>query len=186
MVGGNEEDYKKHEHLFRDIAAERAYSYVGPAGAGHFVKMVHNGVEYGMMQSLAEGFAVLRAAADTRRLDAEERRTSADSHGTTYKFDLKKIAELYNEKSVIESRLVGWLAEAYEKYGEDLSDVSGTVKQSGEGLWTVQTAKELGVPAPVIETAVEFRKQSETNPSYIGKVLSALRGIFGGHNVANL
>ena len=165
MVGGNEEDYKKHEHLFRDIAAERAYAYMGPAGAGHFVKMVHNGIEYGMMQSIAEGFGILQNA--------------------PYALNLFEITRLYNERSVIESRLVGWLKEAYETYGEDLNEVSGIVKQSGEGLWTVQTAKELGMSVPAIETAVEFRKQSAANPNYIGKVLSVLRNTFGGHEVSS-
>lgn len=163
MVGGNEEDYKKYEHLFRDIAAERAYAYMGPAGAGHFVKMVHNGIEYGMMQSLAEGFEVLKKA--------------------PYSLNLSEITRLYNERSVIESRLVGWLGEAYKTYGEDLNEVSGSVGQTGEGLWTLETAKELGIETPVIKAAVEFRKQSETNSSYMGKILSALRNTFGGHDV---
>ena len=163
MVGGNEEDYKKHERLFQDIAAERACAYVGPAGAGHFVKMVHNGIEYGMMQSLAEGFQILKSA--------------------PYQLNISEIARLYNERSVIESRLVGWLKEAYEKYGQDLDEVSGAVGQTGEGMWTVQTAKEFGIDIPAIETSLEFRNRSEANPSYIGKVLSALRNTFGGHDI---
>ncbi len=166
MVGGDEEQYKKHERLFRDIAADRAYSYMGPAGAGHFVKMAHNGIEYGMMQSLAEGFEILKNA--------------------PYSLNLLEIARLYNERSVIESRLVGWLKEAYEKHGKDLSDISSSVKQSGEGLWTVETAKEFGVATPIIEGAVEFRKQSKEHPSYTGKVLSALRNTFGGHDVKEI
>ena len=188
MVGGEEKDYKKHEQLFQDIAAEHAYAYFGESGAGHFVKMVHNGIEYVMMQSIAEGFAVLHAAADLRGLDAEYRgQKDADppvgGRGISYKFDLKKIAELYNNRSVIESRLVEWLAEAYEKHGEDLNDISGHVMQSGEGKWTVETAKELGVATPVIEASVEFRTHSEQNPSYMGKILTALRGVFGGHHI---
>ena len=166
MVGGNEEDYKKYEHLFRDIAAERAYAYMGPAGAGHFVKMVHNGIEYGMMQSLAEGFEVLKKA--------------------PYSLNLSEIARLYNERSVIESRLVGWLKEAYKTYGEDLTEVSGSVGQTGEGMWTVQTAKELSIPVSAIETSLAFRNQSATHPSYTGKVLSALRNTFGGHDIKSL
>jgi len=166
MVGGNEEDYKKYEHLFRDIAAERAYAYMGPAGAGHFVKMVHNGIEYGMMQSLAEGFEVLKKA--------------------PYSLNLSEIARLYNERSVIESRLVGWLKESYKTYGEDLTEVSGSVGQTGEGMWTVQTAKELSIPVSAIETSLAFRNQSATHPSYTGKVLSALRNTFGGHDIKSL
>ena len=133
-------------------------------GAGHFVKMVHNGIEYGMMQALAEGFAVMKAS--------------------PFDLDLVKIADLYNHRSVIESRLVGWLKNAYEQYGRDLSGISGSAAQSGEGQWTVDAAKELGVPAPVIEDALEFRIQSQKNPSYTGKIISALRNQFGGHEAA--
>ncbi|TSC79832.1 MAG: 6-phosphogluconate dehydrogenase [Parcubacteria group bacterium Gr01-1014_29] len=166
MVGGDEKIFKKYETLFKDIAVENGYAHVGKSGAGHFVKMVHNGIEYGMMQSLAEGFAVLKNA--------------------PYPLNLSEVARLYNERSVIESRLVGWLKEAYEKHGEELDAVSGSVGQTGEGMWTAETAKEFGISVPVIETSVEFRKQSETNPSYIGKILSALRNTFGGHDVVNL
>ena len=139
---------------------------MGPAGAGHFVKMVHNGIEYGMMQSLAEGFEVLKKA--------------------PYSLNLSEIARLYNERSVIESRLVGWLKEAYKTYGEDLTEVSGSVGQTGEGMCTVQTAKELSIPVSAIETSLAFRNQSATHPSYTGKVLSALRNTFGGHDIKSL
>lgn len=165
MIGGEEELYKKLEPLFRDIAAEGSYAYFGKSGAGHFVKMVHNGIEYGMMQAIAEGFEVLKNA--------------------PYPLHLTTVAGVYNNESVIESRLVGWLKQAYEKYGEDLGAVSGSVGQSGEGLWTVETAKELDIETPIIEGAVEFRKQSETKPSYTGKVLSVLRNTFGGHEVSS-
>ncbi len=163
MVGGREETFQRFEGLFRDLAAPGAYGYVGRAGAGHFVKMVHNGIEYGMMQALAEGFAVMRAS--------------------SFGLGLGKIADLYNHRSVIESRLVGWLRDAYELHGEDLPDISGTVAQSGEGAWTVDAARELGVPAPVIGAALQFRIASERAPGYTGKVLSALRHQFGGHDV---
>ena len=135
---------------------------MGGSGAGHFAKMVHNGIEYGMMQSLAEGFALLKKSA--------------------FKFDLQKVAEIYNNGSVIESRLAGWLARAYEEHGEDLEAVSGVVGHSGEGEWTVKTAKKMKTPTPVIEKSFAFRVQSKKNPSYIGKILSALRHQFGGHD----
>jgi 6-phosphogluconate dehydrogenase len=163
MVGGAKEQYIKLEPLLKDIAAENAVAYVGESGAGHFVKMVHNGIEYGMMQALAEGFTILKNA--------------------PYPLDLSAIADLYNKKSVIEARLVGWLKDAYGAYGEDLTDVSGSVEQSGEGLWTVDTAKELGVSAPIIGGAVNFRKETEHAPSYTGKALSAMRNQFGGHDI---
>jgi 6-phosphogluconate dehydrogenase len=175
MVGGEREVYAKLEPLFKDIAADNAYGYMGQSGAGHFVKMVHNGIEYGMMQAIAEGFALFRAAADSRGHDAEDR--------GYYNFDLMKIAELYNHQSVIESRLVGWLADGFEKHGAELNDVSGTAAQSGEGMWTAETARALGVPAPIIEGAVAFRKESEKHPSYAGKILSVMRNIFGGHDI---
>jgi len=161
MVGGRKEIFDRHEHLFRELSTEKGYGYMGGSGAGHFVKMVHNGIEYGMMQALAEGFAVMKASG--------------------FDLDLAKIADLYNHKSVIESRLVGWLKNAYELHGRDLDGISGSAMQSGEGMWTVEAAKELGVPAPVIEGALAFRLQSQKNPSYTGRIVSALRNQFGGH-----
>jgi 6-phosphogluconate dehydrogenase len=164
MIGGKENIFKKFEPLFKDIAAPDAYGYMGPAGAGHFVKMVHNGIEYGMMQAIGEGFEIMKTS--------------------PFDLNLSRIADVYNHRSVIESRLTEWLVQAYAKHGAELTDISGSVKQSGEGLWTVNTAKEFGVAASIIEGAVEFRKQSEGNPSYTGKILSALRTTFGGHEVS--
>jgi len=163
MIGGNEEVFRKYEGLFQDLSVENGYAYLGKSGAGHFVKMVHNGIEYGMMQALAEGFAVMKAS--------------------PFHLDPAKIAELYNHRSVIESRLVGWLKTAYEQFGAELDGISGSAAQSGEGMWTVEAAKELGVPAPVIEGALDFRLASQKAPSYTGKVVSALRNQFGGHEV---
>jgi len=161
MVGGKKDVYLKFEKLFKDLSAEQGYEYMGKSGAGHFVKMVHNGIEYGMMQALAEGFAVMKAS--------------------PFELDLLKIAELYSHRSVIESRLVSWLRNAFEHHGTDLSNISGTAAQSGEGMWTVEAANDLGIPAPIIKGALEFRLESENKPSYTGKVLSALRNQFGGH-----
>ena len=163
MVGGDREVYKEYEVLFKDLSVPDGYGYMGPSGAGHFVKMVHNGIEYGMMQAIGEGFEVLKAA--------------------PFKLDLKKVAEVYSRGTVIESKLISWLKSAYEQHGEDLEEISGSISQSGEGLWTSQTAKELGVPVPIIEGSVKFREQSENNPSYTGRVVSALRNQFGGHEV---
>jgi 6-phosphogluconate dehydrogenase len=163
MVGGKKEVFRMYEQVFRDLSVENGYAYLGKSGAGHFVKMVHNGIEYGMMQALAEGFAVLKTS--------------------SFKLDLAVVADLYNHKSVVESRLVDWLRSAFEEYGEGLDGVSGAVAQSGEGLWTVDAAKELGVPAPVLSASVDFRSQSQKGPSYTGKLLSAMRNQFGGHEV---
>jgi 6-phosphogluconate dehydrogenase len=163
MVGGERHIFEKYERLFKVLSAEQGYGYMGKSGSGHFVKMVHNGIEYGMMQAIAEGFAVMKAA--------------------DFTLNLKKIAEVYNHRSVIESRLVGWLKDAFEEYGEGLRNISGSVSQSGEGLWGVKVAKELGIPVPIIEGALNFRLHSEKKPSYTGQIVSALRNQFGGHEV---
>ena len=163
MVGGKKEIFRKYKTLFRDLACKGGYAYMGSPGSGHFVKMVHNGIEYGMMQALAEGFAVMKAS--------------------PFDLDLTQIAKLYNQKSVVESRLVGWLHNAFVQHGENLDEMSGTVSHSGEGSWTVEAAQELGVPVPVIEGALNFRIQSQAHPSYMGQILSAVRNQFGGHEV---
>jgi 6-phosphogluconate dehydrogenase len=163
MIGGNRRDYDKLTKVFKDLSITNGYGFMGASGAGHFVKMVHNGIEYGMMQALAEGFAVMKKS--------------------DYRLDLKKIADLYNHGSVIESRLVNWLVNAYKEYGQNLSKISGTVAHTGEGEWTIKTAKKLKVSAPIIESSFKFRVRSNKNPSYTGQVLSALRNQFGGHSV---
>lgn len=163
MVGGAREYFEMLEPLFRDISIEGGYAYCGPSGAGHFVKMVHNGIEYGMMQSLAEGFALMNQS--------------------PFSLDLAEVARLYNRGSVIESRLVGWLEKAFREYGQELNQVSGSVAHTGEGEWTVKTAKEWKAEVPVIEESFQFRVRSKEKPSFIGKILSALRNQFGGHSI---
>ncbi len=163
MVGGERELYERYEALFKDIAAENAYARFGTSGAGHFVKMVHNGIEYGMMQAIAEGFSMMKES--------------------PFHLNLIQVADIYNHRSVIESRLVGWLKEAFEEYGEHLDDISGTAAQSGEGLWTVEAARELGVKVPIIEGAVEYRTSTKEHPTFTGKLISAMRNRFGGHEV---
>ena len=164
MIGGKKESFKKFEPLFKDLAAKDAYGYLGKSGAGHFVKMIHNGIEYGMMQAIAEGFSIMNVPSD-------------------FGLDLAEVARVYNRQSVIESRLTQWLAKAYQEEGTSLANISGEVGASGEGQWTVDTAQQMDIPAPVISAALEFRKQSKGNPTYTGKILSALRGQFGGHAV---
>lgn len=164
MIGGERSTFEAHEQLFKDFAAPQAYQFFEGHGAGHFVKMVHNGIEYGMMQALAEGFTVLKAS--------------------SFNLDLLRVADIYSHGSVIESRLVGWMKRAFETRGVELEGVSGSVKHTGEGAWTVQTAKELGIPVDNIEQSLNFRIASTDNPSYTGKLLSALREQFGGHAVS--
>ncbi len=163
MVGGDKDVFLQIEELFRDLALPEGCAYVGNAGAGHFVKMVHNGIEYGMMQAIAEGFAVMKASA--------------------FSIQLEDTAQLFQHGSVIESRLVGWLRDGYQAHGEDLADISGEVGSSGEGAWTVETAKKLNVQTPIIEGSLNFRTASHGNPSYTGQVLSVMRNQFGGHEV---
>ncbi|MBI2042087.1 MAG: glucose-6-phosphate dehydrogenase, partial [Candidatus Nealsonbacteria bacterium] len=162
MAGGEKSMFQKLEILFYDLAKENGYQFFEGAGAGHFVKMIHNGIEYGMMQAIAEGFTILKKS--------------------KYRLNLTKAADIYNQGSVIESRLMGWLKEALILRGEDFKGVSGSVAHTGEGEWTVKTAKELRVSDRIIESALKFRIQSENNPDYTGKILSALREQFGGHS----
>ena len=163
MIGGKKKDFQSVEMLFRDFALPDGYQFFEGYGAGHFVKMIHNGIEYGMMQALAEGFTVMKK--------------------TKFRLDLTRVADVYNHGSVIESRLVGWLKDAFQLYGEDLKRISSAVQQLGEGAWTVRTAKEMKIKVKVIEDALQFRYHSEKNPNYTGQIVSALRGQFGGHTV---
>lgn len=163
MVGGKFRDYRRLKMLFEDLSSKGGYAYCGKHGAGHFTKMVHNAIEYGMMQAIAEGFTVMERS--------------------EFDLDLEKIADLYNHGSVIESRLVEWLKEAYEEFGQGMEGVSGSVGRSGEGDWAIDVAKELGVFAPVLQSAVHVRKKSGEKPSYTGKLLTAMRNRFGGHNI---
>lgn len=165
MVGGDKKLYESYESLIRDLCVPDGYGYMGSHGAGHYVKMVHNGIEYGMMQAIGEGFEVMKKAEE-------------------FDINLTEVAKVYNHGSVIESRLVGWLLEGFKKYGEDLEEVSGEVNHSGEGQWTVEAAKRINVPVEIIEKSLEFRKKSQGNPSYTGKVVSVQRNMFGGHDVS--
>jgi glucose-6-phosphate 1-dehydrogenase len=165
MIGGDAKTFGDLKHLYRDIAVESGFQHFEGGGAGHFVKMIHNGIEYGMMQAIAEGTAVLKKS--------------------SFNLNLEKVADIYNNGSVIESRLIAWLQKAFQTYGLDLKDVSGVVGHTGEGAWTVEAAKELGVEVKVIQDSLQFRIDSAKNPSFTGQVLSSLRNMFGGHSVSN-
>jgi 6-phosphogluconate dehydrogenase len=162
MVGGDEDVFKKLEPLVRDLAPKDGYMYCGASGAGHFVKMVHNGIEYGMMQAYAEGFEILQAS--------------------EYKPDSAQVAKLWNQGSVIRSWLLELAAEAFSE-DKGLTDVSGYVEDSGEGRWTVQQAVESGVAAPVITLSLYQRFLSRQKDAFSNKVLAALRAKFGGHAI---
>lgn len=164
MVGGSARVYKKYKRLFRDLSVPHGYGHMGAHGAGHYVKMVHNGIEYGMMQAIAEGFEIMKR---------EPR----------FNLDMKKIAKVYEHGSVVESSLITWLRQGFDKFGSNLMKVSGSATESGEGLWTTDAAHALGVPDAIIHESLRARKRSQKKPSYAGKVIMAMRNAFGGHDI---
>lgn len=161
MIGGDDaEAWKVLEPLFKSIALEDGYLYTGRLGSGHYLKMVHNGIEYGMMQAIAEGFEVLEAS--------------------QFDYDYEAVAKLWNHGSVVRS----WLMElAEEQFAKDpkLSAISGRMHSSGEGKWTIEESLDLEVPAPVIALSLMMRYRSLQEDTFTGKVVSALRNGFGGH-----
>jgi 6-phosphogluconate dehydrogenase len=163
MVGGEREVFGRLEHLFRDLSyGGDGYAYLGRSGSGHFVKMVHNGIEYGMMQAIAEGFELMKES--------------------EFELDLKEVARVFRRGSVIRS----WLMDLTEKALEDFKYLEGIgpyVEDSGEGRWTVQTALDLGVPLWVISASLFTRFRSRQENSFRDRLLAALRYEFGGHPV---
>jgi 6-phosphogluconate dehydrogenase len=162
MVGGEPEPVKRLEPIFRSLAPEGGYLHAGGPGAGHYVKMIHNGIEYGLMQAYAEGFEIL--------------------HASDYKLDLAAIADLWMHGSVVRSWLLELAVSAFSQ-DQDLVHLKGWVADSGEGRWTVQEAMDKDVPAPVITLSLLNRFRSRQDDSYGAKVLAALRNEFGGHAV---
>ena len=163
MIGGQEAAFMRLEPVFETLAPTDGYAYVGPSGAGHFVKMVHNGIEYALLQGYAEGFEILNAK-------------------TEFKLDLEKIAHLWNQGSVIRSWLLE-LAEGAFKKDPKLGSIRGYVEDSGEGRWTVAEAIKNDVPAPLITLSLLERFRSRQEESFSAKVIAALRHEFGGHGV---
>jgi 6-phosphogluconate dehydrogenase len=164
MLGGKREVFERFEPAIRDLAPEGGYLYCGPAGAGHYVKMVHNGIEYGIMQAYGEGFDIL--------------------HASDYDLDLTAIAKMWQQGSVIRSWLLELAGDAFAREGNDLAGLKGWVADSGEGRWTVMDAIEHDVPAPVITLSLIQRFRSRREPdSFTDRVLAALRNEFGGHAV---
>ena len=162
MIGGERRVFERLEPAFKSLAPPNGYLLCGPGGAGHFVKMIHNGIEYGMMQAIGEGFEILEKS--------------------QFEFDLQKIAHLWNQASVVRS----WLVELAElAFGRDpkLEKIRGYVEDSGEGRWTIMEAMNLDVPAPVITLSLLERFHSRQDESFSAKVLAALRNEFGGHAV---
>ncbi len=162
MVGGDHEAIEPLEPIFRTLAPPDGYAHVGGPGAGHYVKMVHNGIEYGLMQAYAEGFEIM--------------------HASDYDLDLARISGIWRNGSVVRSWLLDLLHGALSK-NPDFAGIKDWVADSGEGRWTVQEAIDHDVPAPVITLALQARFRSRQDASYGAKVLAALRNEFGGHAV---
>lgn len=165
MIGGNQESFASIEQIFKDITIENGYLYAGESGSGHFLKMIHNGIEYGMMQAIGEGFQVVKES--------------------EYGFDLAEVARVWNHGSVVR----GWLMELAEeqfKKSPDLADYRGVVAASGEAKWTVETALAMNVPVPTIALSLFMRNLSQEEDSFSAKVVSALRNGFGGHQVEKI
>ena len=163
MVGASESAFKLCEPIFKTLAPADGYARMGPPGSGHYVKMIHNGIEYGMLQAYAEGYEILHASKE-------------------FKLDLHSIAGVWNHGSVVRSWLNELAEAAFERDG-DLADLRGYVEDSGEGRWTVQEAIDLNVPAPVITLSLLARLRSRQSDSFSAKVIAALRNEFGGHAV---
>ncbi|MBA3366183.1 MAG: decarboxylating 6-phosphogluconate dehydrogenase [Actinobacteria bacterium] len=163
MVGGDEEPVSRLEPVFVSLAPPEGYAHVGPPGAGHFTKMVHNGIEYGLMQAYAEGFELM--------------------HHSEYELDLQQIAGIWRYGSVVRSWLLELLHEAFEEHGSALEDIAGFVEDSGEGRWTINEAINAAVPVPVIASSLFSRFASRRDINFSAKVAAALRNQFGGHAV---
>jgi 6-phosphogluconate dehydrogenase len=162
MVGGDDAQVRHCEPIFITLAPPNGYAHVGPAGAGHFSKMVHNGIEYGLLQAYGEGFEILKSS--------------------QYNYDLGQLAELWTHASVVRSWLLELLVRAF-KEDPGLKDIRGYVDDTGEGRWTVEAAIDENVPAPVITLSLLARMASRQDESFSAKVVAALRNQFGGHAV---
>ncbi len=162
MIGGKKEVFEYCEPVFKSISVTDGYLYCGASGSGHFVKMVHNGIEYGMMQSIAEGFELM--------------------HLSEYKFDNEAVAKLWNHGSVIRSWLMELTQNAFSKDAQ-LDAIKGIMHSSGEGKWMLETALEKSVATPVIALSLLMRYRSQQQDTFSGKVVAALRNEFGGHAV---
>lgn len=162
MIGGNKEAFQYCEPFIKDISVPKGYLYCGPSGAGHFVKMIHNGVEYGMMQAIAEGFEVMSKS--------------------DFNLDLKSVAGVWNHGSVVRSWLMELTENALSK-DPKLEGIRGVMHSSGEGKWTLETALEKQIATPVIALSLLMRYRSLEEDTFSGKIIAALRNEFGGHAV---
>ena len=162
MVGGDGDIFGHCESIFKSLAPENGYKHIGASGSGHYVKMIHNGIEYGMMQAFAEGFELM--------------------HASDYNIDLEGVANLWGKGSVVRSWLLELLTDAL-KDDKDLKGIKDYVEDSGEGRWTVLDGIEKSIPLPVITESLFMRFRSRQAESFGGKILAALRNEFGGHSI---
>mgnify|MGYP002336057943 FL=1 len=163
MVGGDRAPARRLRPVFEALAPENGWAHVGPSGAGHFVKMVHNGIEYGLMQAYAEGFELM--------------------YHSEFDLDLTEIAGIWRYGSVVRSWLLELLHASFDRYGAALEDIAGYVEDSGEGRWTINTAIDEAIPTPVLAASLFARFASRRDVDFAAKVAAALRNQFGGHAV---
>ncbi len=164
MVGGSKEDFERVEPVLKAEAAPQAYGHLGPVGAGHFAKMVHNGIEYGMMEAIAEGFAILEKS--------------------KFNLDLAQIAQIWHKGAVVSSWLIDLARDIFVK--EDLRKVAGFIHHTGEGEWTIKEAKKLGIDVRVIKDSFRIRLESgqkKNQNKFSNKIVALLRNRFGGHEM---
>ena len=160
MIGGDKESFEYIKNVFKDLAIPDGFAYLGESGAGHYVKMVHNGIEYGMMSALGEGFETIK--------------------NSDLNINLKEVAKVYSHGSIVESKLMSWLAEAFNEDGY-LDAISGEVPkgETEEEMKKLDTSTDM----PSLKSAIKVREQTRIKPSYAGKLISAMRNKFGGHKV---
>lgn len=163
MVGGSKSTINYLAPLFHDLATKNGFLHTGSVGSGHFAKMIHNGIEYGMMQAIGEGFDLLEKS--------------------NFDYDLEKVAHVWNHGSIITSSLMGWTKNLLAKEDASLKNIPSYIKSSGEGLWTVQTALEMQVSIPVITMSLLRRFKSHDKKNFGDKIVSGMRREFGGHNL---
>ena len=162
MVGGDEFIYKKLEHIFKALSGGRGCDFIGESGSGHYVKMIHNAIEYGMMQAIGEGFQIMNQS--------------------DYDIDLYKVSKIWENGSIISGLLMNTVAKALEK-DNLLDDIDGTVSFSGEADWAVEEALRLKISTPVIVASLFARYKSNDDSDFSEKILSAMRNEFGGHSI---
>ncbi len=167
-IGGKEQLFKDLEYLFHDISTENGYMYTGPSGWGHLVKTIHNGIEYGFLQAIGEGLNVVNKIAEKEGVD----------------FDLSKLCETWAHGSIIESKLIKNAAKAIDLLNSNPS-IEGIICGGETGTWAKEIAEEIDVPMPALKIALDSRKESRLYPSFAGKVIAAIRNVFGGHDLIN-